>query len=721
MKEKFVFRPSARLIRTIGDKIIKDVYAAVIELIKNAYDADANNVELKFIDLADSGKAKIIIKDDGHGMDYKTVVNKWMVPATGDKLIRRKSPNGRYMQGRKGIGRFATSILGNNLLMETTDQSGITTMVLIDWSIFNAEKYLDEIKISVELRNAAKKPAGTKLIIKLHEKALEWTEKGMGLLIKELRKLVSPIREKENFHIEVEFNNTGIENYDNTKKKIEPFPMLELFDYRLSGEIDENGNVFLVYENQVEKNIPKEEISIHIIPENGKLCGPFELDFRVFDREVDAIENLINRGLRDLDTGKYLGKSETRQLLNELCGVSVYRNGFRIRPHGEPGYDWLLLDKERVQNPSLKIGSDQIAGFITIADEEISHLEEKSSRDGLKENIYYKGLVDIAKKCLAQLEERRFDFRKKTGRGRKTIKIEQELNALFDFDTLRNSIKRELRKSNVPPQTLTKVENIIAKTEKRKSYTLQQIKDTVGMYQGQVTLGKIIMVIMHEGRRSLKYLKEQSPRIARWIKELQEEYNAYLLDKIIDRLEDTKKESLLLIDLFNRLDPLAVRKRGKRKNIDIYNVVKRAEELFKSVLQEKRIKFTNEVTPEVTFRGWEQDFYIALTNLIDNSLYWLPMSGDKKERQITISSQHEDKKVIIDYRDNGPGIPEKHIKDGLIFEPGFSTKPGGTGLGLAIAGETIEKNNGVLRALYDSEGAYFRIELPAGEGKNDRK
>ncbi len=720
MKEKFVFRPSARLIRTIGDKIIKDVYAAIIELIKNAYDADASNVELKFIDLADSGKAKIIIKDDGHGMDYKTVVNKWMVPATGDKLIRRKSPGGRYMQGRKGIGRFATSILGNKLLMETTDQSGITTMVLIDWSFFRAKKYLDEIEILVESKNTVKNP-GTELTIEPHEKVSEWTENEMGILIKELRKLVSPIGGRENFHIEVEFKNIGIEKYDNTKKKIEPFPMLELFDYRLSGKIDESGNAILIYENRVEKNIPKAEISIHIIPKKGKLCGPFNLDFRVFDREVDAIDNLINRGLKDPDTGKYLGRAETKRLLNELCGVSIYRNGFRIRPHGEPGYDWLLLDKERVQNPSLRIGSNQIAGFIAIADEEISHLEEKSSREGLKENSYYAGLVEMANKCLAQLEEQRFDFRKKTGRGRKMIKIEKEINKLFNFYVLKDSIKKELKKSDVSPLTLTRVENIITKTEKRKSDTLEQIKNTVAMYQGQVTLGKIIMVIMHEGRKPLKYLKEQSSRIERWVNELQEEYNTHLFEKIIDRLDDIRKESLLLIDLFNRLDPLAVRKRGKKKNINIYNVVKRAEELFKSELHKKRIKFANEVASEVTFQGWEQDFYITLTNLIDNSLYWLPMSGDRKERQITISSQHEDKKVIIDYRDNGPGIPEKHIKDGLIFEPGFSTKPGGTGLGLAIAGESIERNNGILRAFYDSKGVYFRIELPIGEGQNDRK
>lgn len=714
MKGVYKFRPSARLIRTIGDDIIKDVYAAVIELIKNAYDADTNNVELKFIDLENAEKAKIIIKDDGHGMNYETVVNNWMVPATGDKLARRKSPGGRYMQGRKGIGRFATSILGNSLLMETTEKSGITTAVLIDWSVFSAEKYLDEIELLVGSRNSGQK-SGTELIIESGEKGLEWTKNEMEVLVKELRKLVSPIMEKENFYIGIELNNTGIEIYDNIEMEIEPFPLLELYDYRLSGKVDEKGNVSLVYKNQVEKNIPKEDINIPIIPANGKLCGPFELDFRVFDREVDAIENLINRGLRDPDTGKYLGKRETRQLLNELCGVSVYRNGFRIRPHGEPGYDWLLLDKERVQNPSLRIGSDQIAGFITIADEGVSHLEEKSSRDGLKENIYYTGLVEIAKKCLAELEERRFDFRKKTGRGRRMIKIETELKVLFDFEMLKNSIKTELRKSNVSPPTLTKVENIIAKTEKRKSDIFEQIKDTVAMYQGQVTLGKIIMVIMHEGRKPLKYLKEQSPRIARWIKELQEEYNTYLLEKIIDRLEDTRKEALLLIDLFNRLDPLAVRKRGKRKNVNIYNVIKRAEELFKSELLEKKITFSNEVITKFTFWGWEQDFSIALTNLIDNSLYWLPMLENKKEKQIIVSSQYDDKSVIIDYRDNGPGIAKKYIEDGLIFEPGFSTKPGGSGLGLAIAGETIERNKGVLRALYDSEGAYFRIELPSGE------
>ncbi len=144
-------------------------------------------------------------------------------------------------------------------------------------------------------------------------------------------------------------------------------------------------------------------------------------------------------------------------------------------------------------------------------------------------------------------------------------------------------------------------------------------------------------------------------------------------------------------------------------------VIKRSEELFRTELSEKNITFTNDLDLGVSFWGWEQDLYIVLTNLIDNSLYWLSMSENKKGKRIMISSQYEDESVIIDYRDNGPGIARKHIEDGLIFEPGFSTKPEGTGLGLAIAGEAIERNKGVLRALYGPEGAYFRVELPAGE------
>lgn len=711
MKEFYKFRPSARIIHTIGDNIIKDVFAAIVELVKNAYDADSPKVEIKFIDMTDRLNAKIIIKDYGHGMDFDTVKNVWMVPSTIDKIQKKQSINGRKFLGRKGIGRFAAAILGNCLFMETTDKEGNTTKINIDWNSFQNENFLDEVNVMIESENT-KRPSGTELTIKPFEKIDEWNESVYEKLLLELRKLISPINKKEDFEIRIEFKNIGIDKLNNKVEKIEPFPLLELFDYKLSGKIDDDGKAILLYENQVEKKIPSEHFEMNISLEKGKYCGPISIDFRVFDRDPESIDKLIQRGLKDLS------KKEARELLNNQCGIAIYIEDFRIRPYGEPGYDWLLLDKLRVQNPSMKIGVDQIIGIVNIEKEEISHLEETSARDGLKDNEYYKGLIEILRKCLIQLEQRRFDFRRKTGRGRKNIKIEKELVSLFDFNNLKKSVKDELNKSNISSSLVSNIENIISETEKEKSSLFKEIKETIAIYQGQATLGKIIMVIMHEGRKPLKYLKEQSPMISEWISDLKKIYETDIIDKIIDRLSDIKKESLLLIELFNKLDPLATKKRGKKNQICIFNVVEKIKELFNNELHNNHISLINDVDKNINFYGWEQDLYICLTNLVDNSLYWLNQKKCDYEKKITISSKVDEDIIIIEYRDNGPGIEKNNIENELIFEPGFSTKLEGTGLGLPIAGESIERNEGKLEVIYNTDGAYFRISLKKGENND---
>ena len=113
----------------------------------------------------------------------------------------------------------------------------------------------------------------------------------------------------------------------------------------------------LKFENSLVEGNSTERI-IEIIDVHDELyTGKVEFDFRVFDRDREAIENLIERGLKSHETDSYLGKREAINLLNEICGVRIYRGGFRIRPHGDPGYDWLELDKQRVQDPSVKIGN----------------------------------------------------------------------------------------------------------------------------------------------------------------------------------------------------------------------------------------------------------------------------------------------------------------------------------------------------------------------------
>ena len=97
-------RPAARIIQSIGSELIGDPYAAIIELVKNAYDADATMVEITFNYDVPAERIQIVIKDNGHGMTKEVILEKWLVPATKDKLERKFSPKGRSFQGRKGIG-----------------------------------------------------------------------------------------------------------------------------------------------------------------------------------------------------------------------------------------------------------------------------------------------------------------------------------------------------------------------------------------------------------------------------------------------------------------------------------------------------------------------------------------------------------------------------------------------------------------------------------------
>lgn len=712
-KEAFKIRPSARILSTIGEDIIKDIPAAIVELVKNSYDADAKEVSILFYTTrgkqTNKSYLKILIKDDGHGMNYDTVTTKWLVPATDDKLIRRFSPEGRKMQGRKGIGRYATAILGDKLSLETIDKEKNKTEININWKTIKQSRFLDEIEVDVNTA-PSDEPSGTSLLITGNAQQLtEWTKNEIELLIQELRKLLSPF-ENQNFKITLEFKNFSVSEYQNFKTDIEPYPLIELYDYRLHGYISSTGSAVLTYENKYENGLRPERMSLKFKLGDGKPCGRIKLDLRVFDREPESILNLINKGLRDPITGNYLNRRAARRLLDEISGIYVYRHNFRIRPYGEQGYDWLELDRRRVQNPSLKIGSNQIVGIVTIQSEEDSHLEEKSARDGIKENKYYTGLKEYIKDALSILEERRYVYREKTGRSRKAALISEELNKLFDFDNLFLELQRLEDKKILDAKEVQNLRNKIEKTQQNKAKVYEEISNIIAIYEGQATLGKILSVVLHEGRKPLNWFKNQAPLLIGWANDLKLEVDKSILDKLIDRLGKSSIHSNSLINLFERLDPLAAKKRSKKREIKVRSLLEDVMLIFENELKVHDIEYSINCDKDISCCGWEQDFYMALTNMAENSIYWLSNSA-QKERQIKICVECDKDIFLIDFIDNGPGIKKDYIESGVIFNPGFSAKPnGGTGLGLAIAGEALERSGYTLKALYSEKGAYFRIE-----------
>jgi nitrogen-specific signal transduction histidine kinase len=707
------FRPSARIIHTIGDHIIKDIYAAVVELVKNSYDADAKKVTVEFLDFIDPVRAKIVIRDNGYGMSRDDVLNKWLVPGTDNKSNIRKSIEDREIQGRKGIGRFAAAILGDRFILETTNSQGETTVVKLNWSDFNAKKFLDEIELDITT-DKTNLGVGTEIVIKPAEKIKNWDKDTIDRLIEEFSRMLSPTEsKKEDFSILFRAKNMNIKEYDDFSLQIKPFPILDNFDYRLYGEADEQGNVDLTYINGVDENIPAEQIFFRSDLTNGRLNAPIKIDLRVFDRDPEAIESIISRGKLALD------KKQTKMLLDKLCGISIFRNGFRIRPYGDSGYDWLDLDKKRVQDPSHKIGVNQIVGMIEIENEEDSKLFEKSARDGLKENSNYAILKKTILEIITNLEQKRYSYREKTGRGRKTKNLSKELEEIFDLSRIKESIKSEFKENNISDKAMQKIQEIIEVEEKEKSKSLEDIKETITMYQGQVTVGKIISVLMHEGRKPLKYLNEGSDNLSQVMNQLRKSYSHDLVDKVIERLGGTREQALLLIDLFDRLNPLSVKKKGSKKENNLLEIINQSLRLFQGELQDNNISCEVDVDKDICFYGWGRDLLVALTNLFLNSIYWL--SNVKFDRKISIKANVEADKVFIDFIDNGPGINKMYIEKELIFEPGFSTKPEGTGLGLAISGEAIERNNGILEAIFKEGGSHFRIELPIKMSKKDER
>ena len=704
----YKIRPAGRHILTIGRDLIQDNYAAVVELVKNAYDADSPDVNIEFTAAPDHSGYSIVISDHGHGMSREDVINKWMVPSTLDKRARRRSPAGRTLQGSKGVGRYAASILGKDLLLETVTPEGEKTEVYLKWSNFEDAQYLDDVEILIETAEVSE-PSGTRLTMKGDDELLaEWNAKKFEKLQYELKKLKSPISttiSNDEFCINLTVN--GFLKVKDIKETIAPYLLFGFFDYKISGSINADGAGTLAYSSQKARNIPDEEFLFDFGTPSG--CGKLYIDIRVYDREKDAIESLIRRGLKD-ESGNYLGKFEARRLLSAYNGIGVYRNEFRIRPLGDAGFDWLKLDNRRVQNPSLRIGSGQVIGYVQIQSEEQSCLAEKSARDGLKENAAFDRLKAVTEGAIRELEIRRFKYRKAAGLSRFTLKVERELEKLFSYDELKGNVRTRLTRSGSDKTVTSEIIELINQEEEEKNRVADEIRQAVAIYQGQATLGKIINVILHEGSQPLNCFKNDIPNLRYWYKSYLKTGNSADLAELMPIVDDIGDSAEIFVELFDKLDPLAAKKRSTRESLILKKSIQKTLAIFESEMKSHNVSTEIKAPDDFRFSAWSQDIHAIFTNLVDNSLYWM---AEKKTpiRKIAIEILADgDSLIYIDYRDTGPGIDPEDIASEIIFEPQFTTKPEGTGLGLSIAGEAADRNGLELKAFESEEGAYFRLE-----------
>lgn len=719
----YKIRPAGRHLLTIGRDLIKDKYAAIVELVKNSYDAGSPDVIISFMVLEERNKYQIVVEDHGHGMSRDDVINKWLVPSTDDKLERKTYKN-RTLQGRKGIGRWSAAILGDDLFLETVTPSGQGSEVLIQWSEFEKCEFLDQVPILVETK-PIKAEQGTRLTITSNLSELEyWTRfvdedkalTGFDLLEKELSKLVSPFsfsskngEISDDFSIIINYGDTLGNECKKGRVEVRPIPIIDAFDYSVSGSIKSCGEGNISYQVQKARNTVKEELTVSLGKKTG--CGDLHFDLRVFDRDSESIAELLERSAALKDLG--FGKREARNLLNEYNGIGVYRNGFRIRPLGDPEFDWLQLNKRRVQTPSRLIGSDQVIGYIEIQSEELSDLEEKAARDGLKENDAYENLKKIILDVvLPKLEIRRFEFRRNADKGRQKNQIEASISKLNPFDELGYELSNLLNKPDVPPEVASQVSRIIADKGEQQAQVVEEIKKAIAVYQGQATLGKIVNVILHEGRKSVGFFVDMCPLMKKWLDRLEKGEEGAWHKKLEDAVSTAETNAKMLAHFYKQLDPLASIRRGRKSNVSIQRAVNLAYKTLQGELERNQITFHVNSDIDVLVTCWPQDLQIIFTNLFENSIYWICNNPSRDSSEIRVVVDAVGGQLLhIDIFDSGKGIEEKYIYNEIIFEPGFSTKPNGTGLGLAISGEAADRCSLDLMALECDKGSHFRLAV----------
>ena len=415
------FKTNVQLKNIIGKDLINNDNIAILELIKNSFDADAKRVDISFVNLKENDDAdnqyysdrtsRIIIRDNGVGMDLTDIRDKWLNIAYSEKKNRARQYN-RMMAGAKGVGRFSCDRLGMYLNLYAKKKDSKCVLLTIDWKRFEIDDESKEIQ-SIDLeyselsneelleKRLANFEHGVILeIIKLRSNWVYnhgnyWDTDKLFELRKYLEKLINPNQafEKNDFGIFLnasEFESENASRPDNEKfiGKIENtiFKKLDFKTTSIECEIVDDGKCLLT-------TLKDKGETIYWIKE--------WFDHYPYIKNVKVTLYYLNPYAKAFFT------KQTGVRSVQYGSVFLFLNGFRIPPYGEVGDDWLKLEQRRAQGYARFISARDLVGQIEILDE-CNDFQIVSSREGLVKNDNYDRLTDkkygVFYKALKRLE-----------------------------------------------------------------------------------------------------------------------------------------------------------------------------------------------------------------------------------------------------------------------------------------------------------------------------
>jgi len=742
-----IFRPYARLVSILGDQLITSKWVGVIELVKNCYDADANDVSVRFLEASGSSPAVIEIEDDGDGMTLDIIRNVWMRPATPYKLNQKKSKQNRYtkkgrlMQGDKGVGRFAVYKLGNYVEMFTKTENSSEVKLTLNFRDYAAndefsedeipQKFLDEIANKWEINEAPvritnEKQKGT--LIRITDLRNRWDHSDLGKLEVAFQRMIPPVIPNFKDDITRDFD---VKLYWNDSRYRSASPSFEeiigLAPFTLQGSISDTGIFTYIYRHNKKEVI--DEIDLFDVSAlkthdvwNLKL---FKDQFLEENRsEPKARQVIVHRGSQSSEPvtrSKWKVKKRphvgecffffyafdwknmqdidaNQQAFLKDNSVYLYRDFTRVYPYGEPGIDWLMLSKLRAEDRAARYFSyNDLIGFIFITQENNPTLRDAADREGLM-NVdgAYDDFVALIQASLKVMKDH-VDIDKKKDELRKERAF---TTASQKFDLAYDQLRRALAKSN-DEKTLGKAQTFFKTTHD----LVDQYKEKLGIAQELAGVGMAVEKSSHDIFVLLRKMIENADNVvARFEKgKLSGPNLKQFLDDLKDNLEVIYQEVQILQPLFRVA-------RKVTKEVSVLDAVKRVERYYQKDLK-FNIGFKIEGTEDIVVTTNLGLMLQVFINLTDNAIYWLDQKKAGK-RSIVVKIDSSKRQVI--FADNGPGVPEDLAE--IVFTEFYSTKADGRGLGLYIVRELLDRisaNISVIttEALKILPGANFLIQF----------
>jgi signal transduction histidine kinase len=701
--ESTKFRVDLRLLQELGERLISRNEIAIVELVKNSYDADAEEVTIRI------NQNQISIHDTGDGMGLSEIENGWLTIGSSLKIKKAKSDSGRTVLGKKGVGRLAVLKLGKTITLITKQLNGPVYKLTLMWEkpriqLEKSSDYtpLEELKIIQTIidNNPFEKGKGT--IILIEDLNSIWSEKEIKKLKVILSKLIEPrLKTDEKLVQDGVLKEIKIENkpfeiklfWNDEQIDLSPPPILEHPHYFLDIDIHADGN----YSGQIKWTLKKGSDSEKIKGTVSQLKILKDKKDNLF-KDVDKSKNIeiikaekpeircgafsFRLNVWDLDSDEIWG---SKALLDQWAGISLVRDGFSVI---QPEIDWLGLDLRRVQNPTKRFSTNQVRGVLYISSDDNPLLIDKTDREGLIKSPELDVLTDIVWGILDILERKRYDLRRD-----KTIATGYLLSRLNEKTPIEIS-----KNQNLPEIVIIELKDFSREITSFK----KSMEEWMLSRNRMASLGILGARLFHESNNTVHLIDINYHQLEKHSEKFDNRIN-----KSLKGLIDASKH---LSGIFEKLNPFVKFSPTYKEDLRLKESVSFIKSLYIPLINRDDIIVDNQIPENLFIRTNKTDISIIFANLFDNSIYWL--KNNENEKIIEIRAYEKENIVIVQFADNGPGI-DPSLKDSL-FEAGVTGKIDGFGLGLAIVKDFIQSYGGSITSGEDQKlgGALFEFQIP---------